>query len=176
MAHPLALPKTFSPDALDTTAELASILARLRPPQTSNAQAGAAGGASGASASNGAVGVGGSGGAGGGAAGGGAGEGETLGATMGGMAAAAAAAGPAIGLRDLPTATDGLKHKLHHARVQIKALPDTGRTVAAQEAEMRQLAARIEAQKAMLARLRADGARFAAAGEQEQRDADKMEM
>ncbi|CAK7241335.1 MAG: hypothetical protein STHCBS139747_002796 [Sporothrix thermara] len=169
MAHPLALPKTFSPDALDTTAELASILARLRPPQPSNAQPGAAGGANGASAANG---------AGGAAAGGGGGihEGETLGTSMGGMAAAAAAAGPPISLRDLPTATDGLKHKLQHARAQIKTLPDMGRTVAAQEAEMRQLEARIEAQKAMLARLRADGARFAAAGEQEQRDADKMEL
>ncbi|CAK7222287.1 hypothetical protein SBRCBS47491_004814 [Sporothrix bragantina] len=168
MAHPLALPKTFSPDALDTTAELASILARLRPPQPSNGQAGAAGGANGASGANGAVGAGG--------AAVGAGEGETLGASMGGMAAAAAAAGPAISLRDLPTATDGLKHKLQHARVQIKTLPDMSRTVAAQEAEMRQLEARIEAQKTMLARLRADGARFAAAGEQEQRVADKMEM
>lgn len=95
---------------------------------------------------------------------------------MGGPAAAAAAAGPPISLRDLPTATDRIKHKLQHARVQIKTLPDVNRTVAAQEVEIRQLEARIEAQKAMLARLRADGAKFAAAGEQEQRDADKMEM
>lgn len=162
MAHPLALPKTFSPDALDTTAELASILARLRPPQQSAAQAGA-GGANGAAAVA----------TGAGAAGGVEGEAETLGAAMGGAAAEAAAAGPPISLRDLPTATDGLKHKLQHARAQIKTLPDIHRTVAAQEAEMRQLAARIEAQKAMLARLRVDGSRFAAAGEQ---GADKMEL
>ncbi|CAK7201889.1 hypothetical protein SEUCBS139899_004604 [Sporothrix eucalyptigena] len=167
MSHPLALPKTFSPDALDTTAELASILARLRPPQPSAGPQGGAGGTNGASATTGAAGAGG--------AAGGPNEGETLGASMGGMAAAAAAAGPAISLRDLPTATDSLKHKLQHARAQIKALPDINRTVAAQEAEVRQLEARIEAQKAMLARLRADGARFAAAGEQE-RDADKMEL
>ncbi|KIH89037.1 hypothetical protein SPBR_07920 [Sporothrix brasiliensis 5110] len=175
MAHPLALPTTFSPDALDTTAELAAILARLRPPQPagSGAQTGAAAGASGGAASGAPTG-----GPAGGAAGdgGGANEGETLGASMGGAAAAAAAAGPPISLRDLPTATDSLKHKLQHARVQIKALPDVNRTVAAQEAEVRQLEARIEAQKAMLARLRADGVRFAAAGEQEQRDADKMEL
>ncbi|CAK7272516.1 hypothetical protein SEPCBS57363_005170 [Sporothrix epigloea] len=155
MVHPLALPKSFSPDALDTTSELASILARLRPPQPSAAQAGAAGARG---AATGAV------------------EGEILGALMGGMAAAAAAAGPAISLRDLPTATDGLKHKLQHARAQIKALPDMGRTVTAQETEMRQLEARIVAQKEMIARLRANGARFAAAGEQELHDADKMEM
>ncbi|CAK7266278.1 hypothetical protein SEPCBS119000_001944 [Sporothrix epigloea] len=160
MVHPLALPKSFSPDALDTTAELASILARLRPPQPSSAQAGAA--VNGTAGSSGAA--------------GGAGEGETLGASMGGMAAAAAAAGPAICLRDLPTATDGLKHKLQHARAQIKALPDMGQTVAAQEAEIQRLEARIEAQKAMIARLRATGARFAAAGEQELHDLENMEM
>lgn len=168
MAHPLALPKTFSPDALDTTAELAAILARLRPPQPAGggAQNGAAGGANGGAAGTAAGGVG----------GGGMNDNDTLGASLGGAAAAAAAAGPPISLRDLPTATDSLKHKLQHARVQIKALPDVNRTVAAQEAEVRQLEARVEAQKAMLARLRADGARFAAAGEQEQRDADKMEL
>ncbi|EPE02388.1 microtubule-associated protein [Ophiostoma piceae UAMH 11346] len=123
MSHPLALPKTFSPDALDTTAELASILARLQPPQSAS------------------------------------GEGEqpsTENTTLGGPMA-----GTPITLRDLPTATDSIKHKLKHARVQIKTLPDMGRTVAAQETEMRQLEARIEAQKAMLAKLRAEGARFA---------------
>ncbi|KAL1899184.1 hypothetical protein Sste5346_003106 [Sporothrix stenoceras] len=168
MAHPLALPKTFLPDALDTTAELAAILARLKPPQPAG---GAQNGANGNGAANGAAAA-----TNGAADGNGTDDNDTLGASMGGAAAAAAAAGPPISLRDLPTATDSLKHKLQHARVQIKTLPDVNRTVAAQEVKIRQLEARIEAQKAMLARLRADGAKFAAAGEQEQRDADKMEM
>ncbi len=156
MTHPLALPKTFSPDALDTTAELAVILARLQPP-TSTGSGGAgttplpASGASGAAAAGGA--------------------GDAAGAGANGL--------PPISLRDLPTTTDSLKHKLQQARAQIKTLPDVGRTIAAQEAEMRQLQARIEAQRAMLVHLRAEGARIAAADEQEQgqsQDGDRMEM
>lgn len=131
MAHPLALPKTFSPDALDTTAELASILARLQPPQS----AGLASNGNDNGNANGDE------------------NGQT---TLGGPMA-----GPPITLRDLPTATDSIKHKLKHARAQIKTLPDVGRTVAAQETEMRQLEARIQAQKEMLAKLRDQGAQFA---------------
>ncbi|OAA59203.1 Mediator complex, subunit Med9 [Niveomyces insectorum RCEF 264] len=162
MDHPLALPKTFSPDALDTTAELAAILARLRPPP----QASAAGGVRAGSGTT-------------------PQPAATPSASTSGVASGGGGTAP-LTLRDLPTATDSLKHKLQHARVQIRALPDAGRTVAEQEAEMRALEARIEQQKAVLARLRADGARFAA-GEQEQqqqqqpqqdeqpKDADKME-
>ncbi|EFX00976.1 hypothetical protein CMQ_2057 [Grosmannia clavigera kw1407] len=67
-----------------------------------------------------------------------------------------------------------------HARDQIRALPDISRTVAEQEAEMQALEARLQKQKAVLGRLREEGARFAQ-GEQGQQPklqdgTDSMEM
>lgn len=60
-------------------------------------------------------------------------------------------------LKDIPTATDGLKHKLQKARVQVKELPDIERSVQEQEEEIRELERRISEQRAVLESLKATG-------------------
>ncbi|PNY28867.1 Uncharacterized protein TCAP_01218 [Tolypocladium capitatum] len=68
--------------------------------------------------------------------------------------------GQQLSFKDVPGATDGLKHKLQHARAQVRALPDMDRSVAEQEHEIREIEARIERQRALLERLREGGVRF----------------
>lgn len=63
------------------------------------------------------------------------------------------APGP-IPTKDLPTMTDNVKSQLQKARRQILQLPDMDVSVAEQEAELRELDAKIEAQKRMLESLR----------------------
>jgi hypothetical protein len=63
-------------------------------------------------------------------------------------------------IKEIPAATDRLKHKLQKARVQIRALPDMQRSIAQQEAEMRELEGRIARQKEVLDRLRELGVGF----------------
>ncbi len=65
----------------------------------------------------------------------------------------AAGTGP-ITLKDVPAATDEMKHKLQRARAQIKMLPDVQRTIAEQEEEMKHLEAKIKEQREMLKHLR----------------------
>ncbi|KAG9243001.1 RNA polymerase II transcription mediator complex subunit 9-domain-containing protein [Calycina marina] len=62
-----------------------------------------------------------------------------------------------ISTRDLPGATDELKHKLQKARMQVKELPDIERSVKNQEEEIARLEERIGRQKEMLGRLRQVG-------------------
>lgn len=80
-----------------------------------------------------------------------------------------AAGGQQLSFKDVPGATDSLKHKLQHARAQVRALPDMERTVEEQRAEIEELEARIVTQRALLERLRDDGLRFG-------KDGDKMEL
>ncbi|KND89407.1 hypothetical protein TOPH_06073 [Tolypocladium ophioglossoides CBS 100239] len=68
--------------------------------------------------------------------------------------------GQQLSFKDVPGATDGLKHKLQHARAQVCALPDMDRSIAEQEHEIREIEARIERQRALLERLREGGVRF----------------
>ncbi|KAK2628934.1 hypothetical protein QTJ16_002037 [Diplocarpon rosae] len=56
-------------------------------------------------------------------------------------------------IKDIPAATDGLKHNLQKARVLVKDLPDMGRSITEQEAEMRELEEKIRAQKGTLEQL-----------------------
>ncbi|PFH57679.1 hypothetical protein XA68_14689 [Ophiocordyceps unilateralis] len=74
-----------------------------------------------------------------------------------------------LSFKDVPGATDGLKHKLQHARLHVRALPDMDRSVEEQRKEIAQLEARIQQQRALLERLRDGGARFG-------KDDVKMEM
>jgi hypothetical protein len=140
-SHPLALPPTLSPDALDTLTEMSTILARLRTAiQTSSSNTGIAGATP-------------------------AGTGATpnpLGASP-----------SALTLKDVPTATDSLKHKLQRARTQIRALPDMSRTVKEQEAEIQELEAKLKLQREVLDRLRESGERF---GAEEGGRGEKMEI
>ena len=135
--HPLALPKTLSPDDLDTLSELSIVLAKVR---------------AGIQSSAGITGTG----------------------TTPGGGVVPNTHGQQLSFKDVPGATDGLKHKLQHARAQVRALPDMERSVAEQEREIVEIEARIERQRALLERLREGGVRF---GKDEGATRDvKMEM
>jgi hypothetical protein len=70
------------------------------------------------------------------------------------------AAAGTLTLKDIPTATDKLKHKLQTVRVQIRGFPDVGRTIAEQEEEIAELEARMGKQREVLERLREVGMQF----------------
>ena len=76
--------------------------------------------------------------------------GITTGATPGGPSSN----GQTLSFKEVPGATDGLKHKLQRARAQVRVLPDMGRTIQEQTEEMRDLEKKIEMQRALLQRLR----------------------
>jgi flagellar motility protein MotE (MotC chaperone) len=76
------------------------------------------------------------------------------------------ATGSELTLKDIPTTTDHLKHKLQRARAQIRTLPDMERTIAQQDEEIKELEERIKRQREVLAGLRERGVKFAA-GERE---------
>ena len=65
----------------------------------------------------------------------------------------AAGTGP-LTIKDIPTATDGLKHKIQKARAQVKELPDMDRSIKDQEEEIRELEAKIARQREVLEGLR----------------------
>lgn len=77
---------------------------------------------------------------------------------------------PLLSVKELPPATDNLKHKLQRARAAMRSLADVQRTIAAQEAELAGLAGRRRRQAAMLARTQEDGLHFVRA---EQRSGDE---
>ena len=124
--HPLALPDTLTPDSLDVLTELASILERIRPPQSTVSLSGAGAGVTGTTP----------------------------------LPSSSAAPDGQVSLKDLPAATDPLKHKIQKARAQIKALPDMERTIPEQEEEISELKAKLEEQKQVLERLRQRGKEF----------------
>lgn len=55
-----------------------------------------------------------------------------------------------ITTKDIPAATDSLKHGLQKARALVKELPDMHRTVEEQEEDIRELEAKIKAQRKVL--------------------------
>lgn len=150
-----SLPDNLSPDAVDTLTELSQILTRLRAAQASGA--GLASLPSGATPSAGM-----------------AAPAPVTGTTpLPSTAPNTAAATASISLKDVPTATDHLKHKLQKARAQIKTLPDMGRTLAEQDAELRELESRTRRQREVLDRLREVGILF---GAEDGVGRDRMEM
>jgi small-conductance mechanosensitive channel len=78
----------------------------------------------------------------------------------------ASSTGP-LSIKDIPAATDELKHKLQRARVQVKELPDMDRSVEEQEVEIRELEEKIRRQREVLVGLREVG--LQAKREREQR-------
>ncbi|KAK3904666.1 RNA polymerase II transcription mediator complex subunit 9-domain-containing protein [Staphylotrichum tortipilum] len=62
--------------------------------------------------------------------------------------------------KDLPAATDHLKHKLQRARAAMRGLADVQRSIGQQEAELRALEDRLRRQAGRLARTQEDGMRF----------------
>ena len=165
--HALALPPHFSPDTLDVLTELADVLQKVHESareslqrdtttqQTpSQKQATQTGGQTPSQST----------GAGTSQLKPGAGSSAVI-STPGGSAltptsAAAAAAGKKLTFKDVPGATDGIKHKLQKAREQVRALPDMERTVGEQQREIEELEARIERQTALLERLKEGGLAF----------------
>ncbi|KAK2049662.1 hypothetical protein LZ31DRAFT_549228 [Colletotrichum somersetense] len=129
--HPLELPSTLSPDALDTLTELTGILTRLR---TAIQNSGSVGGITGATPA-----------------------GTGPGATPNPLGASPNAP---LSLKDVPAQTDALKHKLQRARTQMHQLPDIDRSIDEQEEEIRQLEERIKMQREVLDRLRDAGVKF----------------
>lgn len=137
--NPLALPSTLSPDSLDTLTELTGILGRFRAAiQASNPSSGT-GGITGATP-------------------------LPSGATPSHLGASPGGPGGAT-LRELSAQTDALKHKIQRARAQTKALPDMERDIEEQEAEIKELEAKIGLQRQVLEGLRERGMKFGTEGE-----------
>lgn len=63
----------------------------------------------------------------------------------------------ALTTKDIPIATDQLKHRLQRARVQVGMLPDVDRTIEEQEDEISELEEKIRRQREVLERLRDAG-------------------
>ncbi|KAH8880353.1 hypothetical protein GQ53DRAFT_543124 [Thozetella sp. PMI_491] len=150
------LPDKLTPDSIDTLTELATILSQLRPTvQSSASMATPALGLAGLSNLG--------------------GTGSTPAAVPGATPAPAPGAvtgttplpsttpnttgtgGGTLGFKDLPAATDNLKHKLQRARVAVRSLPDVSRTTRQQEAEIEELEALKARQLAQLAALKQVG-------------------
>lgn len=87
---------------------------------------------------------------------------------------AASGTGP-LTIKDIPVATDQLKHKLQKARAQVKELPDIERSTAEQEEEIRELEERVGRQRDVLEKLRQAGIAAARGGQGRNNDADAME-
>ena len=62
-----------------------------------------------------------------------------------------------LSIKDIPAATDELKHRLQKARVQVRQLPDVERGTGEQEEEIRALEEKIGRQREVLAGLRGRG-------------------
>jgi len=62
--------------------------------------------------------------------------------------------------KDIPAATDELKHRLQKARAQVANLPDIQRGTDEQEEEIRELEEKIKKQRAVLEKLREMGLTF----------------
>ncbi|KAH8903234.1 hypothetical protein BR93DRAFT_971754 [Coniochaeta sp. PMI_546] len=132
-------PPSLSPDAFSPLPELSTILSRLRPPPSSNTLNPLA---SPAPAS----------------------QPTPSAATP--LPTTAASTGP-LSLKEVPAATDPIKHRLQRARQQVRALPDIGRTVEEQEREIDELQGRIRQQKEVLKMLREVGIHFGVGDEGE---------
>jgi hypothetical protein len=65
----------------------------------------------------------------------------------------ASSTGP-LSIKDIPPATDELKHKLQRARLRVKELPDMDRSVEEQEVEIRELEDKIRRQREVLVGLK----------------------
>lgn len=144
-SHPL--PDGLSPDSIDVCSELSTILARVRYTDNKNGTASTNGG-----------------------------DGTTTSQPGGpsiAIAAGAATTAPSpsggddaqggpLSTKDVPTATDHLKHKIQRARAAVHTLPDIRRTIPEQEAEIAALEDKIAQQRAVLLQLKDFGLQFAA--------------
>jgi hypothetical protein len=166
------LPAGLSPDAVDALTELTSILTRLRAAQkqhqqsttssTTTTSSGPGGGGAGTTSTPAPLGVTGTtplpitstpGGLNNPHASSSGGGGSTTANGQGGQP-------PLLSAKDVPFATDNLKHKLQRARQAMRALEDVRRGIAQQEAELKGLGERRRGQAGRLARTQEDGLQF----------------
>ncbi|KAI0439802.1 RNA polymerase II transcription mediator complex subunit 9-domain-containing protein [Xylaria telfairii] len=141
----LPLPETLNPDALDVLSELANLLTRLRtlPPGSSIST-----GATPSQSQNHA----------------------TPTPTALALSSSTAKKTGELTLKEIPVATDALKHRFQRARTLVKTtLPDLDRGLAEQDVEIAALEARIARQRETLAKLREVGVSLA------EGEGDKME-
>ncbi|KAI0506498.1 RNA polymerase II transcription mediator complex subunit 9-domain-containing protein [Xylaria bambusicola] len=144
--NPLPLPEALNPDALDVLSELANLLTRLRALPTSTTAPSTTSGATPAAPTSHAT--------------------PTPTALLSSQASARKAGGSSssseLTLKEIPVATDALKHRFQRARNLIRTtLPDLDRGIAEQEVEIKALEARIARQRDTLAKLREVGERLA---------------
>lgn len=163
---PLPLPETLNPDALDVLSELANLLTRLRALPTTTTTTGSAGPTTAAATPSqpppqtqnlpGTT--------------------PTPSSSSAILRGGSSKPGGELSLKEIPAATDALKHRFRRARAVIGAsLPDLDRGVHEQEVEIRALEARIARQRDALERLREVGARFVVGQGDGDGDGDKME-
>ena len=132
------LPEGLSPDSVDTLTELTAILVKLR-----TAQAAATSSTTGTSLLGGTS---------------GATPAPAPGAVTGTTPLPSGAFNPGgFSVKELPSATDNLKHKLQRARAAVKTLSDVSRSLEQQQGEIEELEARRQEQLAMLARIKGVG-------------------
>ncbi|KFX92582.1 hypothetical protein O988_07205, partial [Pseudogymnoascus sp. VKM F-3808] len=122
-SQPAPLSDNLSPAMLDTIPVLTSILARIQPPTSSNA------GASPMPATS---------------------FGTPSFTSQPSSSQLRPDATGALGPKEIPAATDTLKHRLQRARIEVGQLPGIGMSIAEQEAEIRALEERIREQRAAL--------------------------
>ncbi|KAF2972738.1 hypothetical protein GQX73_g687 [Xylaria multiplex] len=144
---PLPLPEALNPDALDVLSDLAHLLTRLRTLPS------APSGSTGATPS----------------------QSQTQATPTPTTAPSSSKKTGELTLKEIPAATDALKHRFQRARTLVMTtLPDLDRGLADQDREINALEARIARQRDTLAKLREVGARLALQGEGEG-EGEKME-
>ncbi|KAI1291380.1 RNA polymerase II transcription mediator complex subunit 9-domain-containing protein [Xylaria venustula] len=153
---PLPLPEALNPDALDVLSELAHLLSRLRALPGTGASSTSTSQPPGTTPLQ-----------------------ATATPTPTALLSSQASSrknggGGELSLKEIPMATDALKHRFQRARNLVKtSLPDLDRDIAAQEVEIKALEARIARQRDTLVKLREVGERLAVV--QGEGDGDKME-
>ncbi|KAK3346789.1 RNA polymerase II transcription mediator complex subunit 9-domain-containing protein [Lasiosphaeria hispida] len=150
------LPNNLSPDAIDTLTELTSILDKLRSAQatTNTATLNLPGVPANRPADTTPA------------------PGAVTGTTP--LPSGAPANGASLSVKELPAATDNLKHKLQRARAAIKTLPDVTRTLAQQQGEIEELEERRRRQLVMLAKIKGAGLQFSLAEQSKGDEGDRM--
>ncbi|KAK4161818.1 RNA polymerase II transcription mediator complex subunit 9-domain-containing protein [Cladorrhinum sp. PSN259] len=142
------LPDGLTPDSVDILTELTSIVVKLRGATTTNLSASISSQQA-------------------------PGPGAVTGTTP--LPSGAPNTGGLLSVKELPTATDNLKHKLQRARGATRTLNDVHRATSQQEEEILKLEDRRRKQAAMLARIQEEGIRFAQSTAAEHGDSDRME-
>lgn len=139
---PQALPAGLTPDSVDVPSELYTILSRLRYTDKNGASTNGDGDSNKPGANTPAGGL----------------PGSTP--SGGAIQPANGTDTKALTTKDLTAATDPLKHKVQRARAAVHTLPDITRTIAEQEAEIKEWQDKIESQRRVLQQLKEFGIQF----------------